>query len=202
MDFTMRAWKKSEGISGGCLLGLLLGIFLGLQSRPGMAENPGINIKYVTGAIDENTYRVNADIDYHFNAEIGKALTHGVALQFDTRFEVKKHRTWFWDKTIRIIMLKYKLQYHPLSGYYLVTNMGNGEHQQFQHLDEATAYLGKLKNYPLVTRNILESGDDQYYGLIDVRLDIQSLPAPLRPLAYLSAQWRLSSQTYAWDIHP
>jgi hypothetical protein len=202
MDFIMRAWQKSEGTSGGGLLFRLLVAFLCMQPLPGMAETQGLNIRYVTGAMFENTYRVNADIDYHFSAETEKALTHGVPLQFDTLFKVKKHRRWLWDKTISTVMLKFKLQYHPLSGYYLVTNIQNGERQQFLNLDNATGYLGKLKNYPLIARNALDADNGEYYGLINVKLDIQSLPAPLRPLAYLSTQWRLSSPTYAWGIHP
>jgi len=167
-----------------------------------MSETKGIAIRYVTGAMIGNTYMVNANIDYHFSAEAEKALIHGVPLQFDTRIKVKNHRRWIWDKTISAVLITYKLQYHPLSGYYLVTNMHRGERQQFRNLDDATGYLGKLKNYPLMTRNALGADTGVYYGLINVKLDIQSLPVPLRPLAYLSTQWRLSSPTYVWNIHP
>ena len=203
MDFIMRAWKKSEGTSSGWSLSCrLLVAFLLMLPQQGMSETKGIAIRYVTGAMIGNTYMVNANIDYHFSAEAEKALIHGVPLQFDTRIKVKNHRRWIWDKTISAVLITYKLQYHPLSGYYLVTNMHSGERQQFRNLDDATGYLGKLKNYPLMTRNALGADTGVYYGLINVKLDIQSLPVPLRPLAYLSTQWRLSSPTYVWNIHP
>ena len=202
MDFIMRAWKKSEGTSRWSLSSRLLLAFLVMLPLQGRSETQGIAIRYVTGTMIENIYMVNANIDYNFSAEARKALVHGVPLQFDTRITVKNQRRWLWDKTFSAVLLKYKLQYHPLSGYYLVTNIHNSERQQFQNLDDATGYLGKLKNYPLMTRNALGADNGEYYGLISVKLDIQSLPAPLRPLAYLSTQWRLSSPTYTWDIRP
>ena len=198
----MRAWEKSEGTSGRSLSSRLVVAFLLILPLPGIADNQGIAIRYVTGTMIENTYMLNANIDYHFSAEAEKALVHGVALQFDIHIKVKNHRRWLWDNTISAVLLKYKLQYHPLSGYYLVTNIHNGERQQFQNLGDATDYLGKLKNYPLITRNALGADTGEYYGVINVKLDIQSLPVPLRPLAYLSTQWHLSSPVYIWGIHP
>ena len=201
MDFIMRAWKKSEGTSGWNLSYRLLAAFLIMLPVQGWPESHGIAIRYVTGTMIENIYMVNANIDYHFSAETRKALVHGVPLQFDTSITVKKQRHWLWDEIIRAELLKYKLQYYPLSEYYIVTNMHSGERQQFQNLDNATDYLGKLKNYPLIARIALGAAvSGEYYGLISVKLDVQSLPAPLRPLAYLSSQWRLSSPTYTWVI--
>ena len=197
----MRGWKKSERASGRSLYSCLLVVCLLLQSRPGLADTHGINIRDVIGTMVENTYMINATIDYQLSAEAEKALSHGVPLQFDTAISVKKHRRWLWDQSISSVILKYRLQYHPLSGYYLVTNMQNGERQQFQSLADIMAYLGKLKNYPLITRTAFGAGAGEYYGQISVKLDIKSLPAPLRPLAYMSAQWRLASPTYAWSIH-
>lgn len=202
MDFIMHAWKKSEGTSGWSLSSRLLIALLIILPVQGRSETQGIAIRHVTGAMIENTYMINANIDYHFSAEAEKALVHGVPLQFDTRIKIKKHRRWLWDITISAVLLKYKLQYHPLSGYYLVTDMYSSERQQFRNLDDSTGFLGKLKNYPLTSRNTLGADTGEYYGVINVKLDIQSLPAPLRPLAYLSPQWRLSSPTYAWGIHP
>ena len=198
----MRGWKKSEIPSDQSLLFSLLIAFLLMLPLSGLADAQGIKIKNVSGTMQENAYMINADIDYHFSAETEKALIHGVPLQFDTSITVKKQRHWFWDRTLGSVVFKYRVQYLPLSGYYLVINMNNGERQQFQDLPAVLGYLGKLKNYPLISRKAFGAAPGVYYGLISVELDIQSLPAPLRPLAYISTQWRLSSPTYAWSIHP
>ena len=202
MVFIMHVCKKYKETTGRSLVLRMLVAFFLMQPLQGMTETQGINIRYVNGTMIDNNYLVNADIAFHFSDEVEKALTHGVPLQFDIGIKVKKHRRWLWDITIGDALLKYKLLYHPLSGYYIVTNLRNGERQQFRNLDNATGYLGILKNYPLITRNVFGFDAGKYYGLINVKLDIQSLPTPLRPLAYLSTQWRLSSPTYVWDIKP
>jgi len=38
--------------------------------------------------------------------------------------------------------------------------------------------------------------DDTYWIYLNIDLDIESLPVPLRPIAHLSSQWRLSSYWY------
>ena len=37
-------------------------------------------------------------------------------------------------------------------------------------------------------------------GLNEVYVDIEALPAPLRPVAYLSSPWRLTSEWYEWPL--
>ena len=38
--------------------------------------------------------------------------------------------------------------------------------------------------------------DETYWVYLQIRLDIESLPVSLRPVAYLSPQWRLNSDWY------
>ncbi|MGH8119969.1 MAG: DUF4390 domain-containing protein [Gammaproteobacteria bacterium] len=200
MDFIMPEWKKSERILLRNVLFCLVTALLPLQPLPCTAETPGINIRDVNGRVIDGTYVINADIEYHFSAETEKALKHGVPLQFNTTVTVKKQRRWLWDKTMSTIVLKYRLQYHPLSGYYLMTTMNDDEYRQFKTLSDVMEFLGKMKNQPLLSRDVLVAEAGKFYGRIRVRLDIQSLPVPLRPLAYISRQWRLASPVYSWSI--
>jgi len=200
MDFIMPGWKKSDQLRVRSVLFCLLTVFLSLQTFPCTAQTQGINIKDVNGKVIEDTYVINADIDYHFSAETVRALNHGIALQFVTRISVKKQRHWLWDKTMGTVVFKYRLQYHPLGGYYLVSGMNDGARRQFKKLSDVTDFLGTVKNYPLIPRTVFETDADGYYGQISVKLDIQSLPAPLRPMAYISTQWRLASPVYSWSI--
>jgi len=201
MDFIMHVWKKPERTRGRSVLFCLLAALLLWQPLPCIAATQGISIRDVNGRVIEDTYVINADIDYSFSAETEKALIHGVPLQFVTRITVKKLRHWLWDKTMGTVVYKFRLQYHPLSDYYVVTSMNDGERQQFKKLPDVTNFLGKVKNYPLVPRHVIAADTGEYYGQISVRLDIQSLPAPLRPLAYISTQWRLASPVYSWSIY-
>jgi hypothetical protein len=42
--------------------------------------------------------------------------------------------------------------------------------------------------------------DERYEGALRARLDIEALPAPLRVFAYLSDDWRLTSEWYTWPL--
>ena len=39
-----------------------------------------------------------------------------------------------------------------------------------------------------------------YSVRLQASLDIEALPLPLRPLAYVSPSWHLSSEWYTWDL--
>lgn len=168
------------------------------SATPG-AENRGIEIDYAGSTLESNIYLMDARIVYHFSDETRKALDHGVSLQIDIELRVKKHRPWLWDKTVTTTELNFMLEHHPLSGNYLVTNLANGRKRQFQDLTGALDFLGTIKNHPLIPRNLLAS-DGKYIAQIRAGLNIQALPAPLRPLAYVSSKWQLASPWHDWTI--
>jgi len=159
----------------------------------------GIKIDHAASTLENGVYLTDAHIVYHFSDETRKALEHGVSLQIDIELRVKKHRPLLWDKTIATTQLNYMLEHHPLSGYYLVTNMANGRRRQFQDLAGALDYLGTVREHPLVMRELLDS-DGRYSAQIRASLNIQALPAPLRPLAYVSTRWQLASPWHGWVI--
>jgi hypothetical protein len=47
----------------------------------------------------------------------------------------------------------------------------------------------------------VDSGEE-YEVLIHAELDIEALPSPLRPLAYITPAWRLNSDWYSWSLTP
>ena len=61
--------------------------------------------------------------------------------------------------------------------------------------------LGKIRNFPLLDEHLIGDKGHRYVRLRAL-LDIESLPSPMRPLAYLSSLWRLKSDWYEWPIEP
>ena len=59
--------------------------------------------------------------------------------------------------------------------------------------------LGRLESIPIIARERLSAGAD-YAARIRARLDIEALPSPLRPIAYLSPKWRLDSGWFEWRV--
>ena len=195
----MHALKKSNQIRTYRFCSILFA-FLSLWPLTVFSEDvKGIEIDYINGVMNGDVYTIDARILYDFGTEARKALDHGIALQIDIEFRVIKRRQWLWDKTITSKVLSYRLEHHPLSGHYLVTNLIEGSRRQFQRLESALNYLGTIKNYSLVSRGFLLP-NNVYIARIRALLNIQELPAPLRPLAYVSSKWRLASPWREWII--
>ena len=142
---------------------------------------------------------LDAVIKYDFNNEVLEALDHGVSLRIDIVIRIKKKRKWLWDKKIREDVINYKLERHPLSNHYLVTNLNSGNRYQLQSLDNALTAMGTIKNYKLIEARDLEK-KASYTGDIMAKLNIESLPPPLRPVAYASEHWQLKSPWQKWVI--
>ena len=197
MDSIMPVFKKSELY----WIFFLMPVITCMLFAPSgiQAQSPGITIDHFDGSVDKTMLNINATISYHLSKETTEALDHGVPLEFDIKLRIKKIRKWIWDETVTSGVVTYKIEYQPLSNQYLVTGIQNGDIEQFQNLEEVLQFIGKLKHYPLADINMI-SPEHHYVAQIKSTLNIQALPAPLRPLAYLSSQWRLSSHWQSWAI--
>ena len=176
------------------LLPLLLWLFI-----PASAWSQGIEFEKLESTLVGGIYLLDARIKYDFNDEILEALEHGVSLRIDIIIRIKKVRKWLWNKKIREDVINFKLERHPLSNHYLVSNLNSGNRYQLQTLNEALTILGAIKNYKLIKADDLEK-NAKYTGDIMAKLNIESLPPPLRPVAYASEQWQLKSSLRKWVI--
>lgn len=193
----MPVWKKNNTSSWKQSLFII--ILLSWSHVVNSKPTSGIDIKHASGTLNKDTYYVDAYIQYQFSEETQEALEHGIALQIDINLDVKKQRKWLWDKKIKSTTMSYRLEHHPLSGHYQVTNLNNYHRKHFQNIQGALSSLGLIKNFPLFNTIILMP-DSVYIAQIKAKLNIQTLPAPLRLLAYVSSNWHLASPWYEWVI--
>lgn len=191
----MRACKKYSGIA---VIRKIIYFFL-LLPQGSIADTNSISVNNAEGVIIENMYTVNATISYQLGKESRTALEHGIPLEFDIDIRIRKRRLWFWDQTLVNKTVTYRLEHQPLSGDYLVTRLDNGELEQFQNLEDVLKYVGEIRNFPLTDASSLEI-NGSLYAQIKSHLNIEALPAPLRPLAYISTDWRLSSPWQTWEV--
>ena len=175
---------------------LVLGLLLFLAP---LAWATGFTVLSAGTQLDQNVYRLDAVIDYDLSTVAKEALNNGVPLTIQMQMQVLRTREWLWDETIADIQQRYRLEYHALARQYLVTNLNNGELNSFPSRESAIEFLGRVRDFPLLDNSLLKPGDN-YYGRLRVRLDIEDLPAPLRPIAYLSTDWRLTSAWYIWPL--
>ena len=198
MDFIMHACKKPElQISSGSILAVVFILFF--LSGNCNAQLSGVEISRINGVVDNTMLRVDADIVYHLSMDTRDALEHGIPLEFDIEFRIKKEREWIWDETIVTKTITFRVEYQPLSGHYLVSQTNTSHKYQFRNLQEVLEFIGHINRFPLIGIDMIVP-DNNYKAEIRVELNIQALPAPLRPLAYISSQWQLSSPWQSWTI--
>jgi hypothetical protein len=93
------------------------------------------------------------------------------------------------------------LRHRPLSGLYELRSLEGSEPVSFATRDSALRALGRIIAMPIIARSELDL-DDEYVVRLRVRLDIEALPLPMRPIAYLRRDWSLASEPWEWRLKP
>ncbi len=180
------------------LIAMLIGLSVLLPARAESAQHAFV-IKSVETELKEGVYLVSAHIDYRFSNEALLALKNGVPLLILMDFEVVRSRSWWWDKTLAELEQGYLLLYHALSEQFIIYNLNSGTQDSYSSLDTALATLGHVHKLPLIDAKLLKKGG-RYLVRLRTFLDIESLPAPMRPMAYLSSDWSLDSDWVEWPL--
>ena len=185
---------KSNWVRAAVLLALSLGLLAAVGVRAA-----GFEVISAATQLEGGVYRLNARLEYHFSRAALDALQNGVPLTVQVEMEVRRRRPWLWDETVYALAQRWRLEYHALSRQYLVTNLNSGERRGYPSRIIALQAMGRIKDFPLLDQSLLAS-DERYEGALRARLDIDALPAPLRLFAYLSEDWRLTSEWYTWPL--
>ena len=160
----------------------------------------GIVISHASSKLVAGDYQLDAKLEFNFDPEMIDALEHGVSISIDINILIKRERNWLWDPKVKEKTLNFRLEQHPLSDRYLVTNLNDKNVRQFQTLDAALEFLGTIHNYLLVPRSAL-ARDEKYICMIKAELNTEALPPALRPIAAVSKKWQLDSPWYEWKIN-
>lgn len=149
--------------------------------------------------MQDKVYLLDANIDYQFSHTAMEALRNGVPLIVLLDIKVEKKRSWWFNKTIADLQQGYLLLYHALTEKYIVNNLNSGAQNNYESLSTALDRLGQVKDLPILDAHLVNN-DDRYIVRLRTRLDLESLPAPMRPLAYISSDWHLESDWYEWPL--
>jgi hypothetical protein len=176
-----------------------VGALLASISTSCLAE--AFTIRSVQTKLTDKVYTLSADIEYNFSDAAIDALQNGVPLIVLIDIEVEKERNWWLNKEVAELQQGYLLLYHALTEKYIVNNLNSGAQENYDSLHSAVAALGRVRSLPILDANLVSAGSD-YQVRLHTYLDLESLPAPMRPVAYISSQWRLQSDWYEWPLQP
>lgn len=163
------------------------------------ASEPGFHVQNAHVRLQDGAYLLDASIDFDFSPESIEAMDNGVKLTIVLDIEVlKKHL--LWHKAILKQQSRFRVGVHALSKRYVVRDLNSGETRTFRSVEEMADALGSVNGLLLFDREFLEAETD-YLARVRARLDIEALPSPLRPLAYISPEWRLDGDWYEWSLN-
>ncbi len=169
----------------------------GAASAP-PSDAPGFEVRSVETHVVGGVHQVDARIDFDFSDEIAEAMMNGVAITVAVEMQVLE-LSRLWDRQVAQVQARYQIQAHALSRQYLVRNLSTGETATYRSFEEMVERLGTIRDFPLLDDEVLEDGQE-YRGRIRANLVLESLPTPLRLLAYFKPSWRLSSEWKTWPL--
>lgn len=146
-----------------------------------------------------SSYLLSADIDYQLSDKAFEALQSGVPLYWDIQIVIQRPRAFLWPEILAETTLHYRLQYHALLKMYRIKNESNGEVVNVSTLSSALALMADLHDFHLLD-NAGKELPSAAVVAVKVNFDRDALPLPLRPMAYLSRQWSLSSEWTQWPL--
>jgi hypothetical protein len=179
----------------------LVAVLFGFALVSPSVSAEGFQVRSADSKLVERVYMLDARIDYRFSEPTLEALQNGVPLIVLVDIEVEQVRKWWFNKTIAELQQGYLLLYHALTEKYIINNLNSGVQENYDSLGSALAALGRIDDLPLLDANLVKM-DEQYQVNLQTYLDLEALPAPMRPIAYISSQWRLESDWYQWPLKP
>lgn len=165
----------------------------------GWAGSSGIKITGASVWIQDATYLVDLTLDYNLPDKVLDALDHGVPLVFIVSLRVERPRKYWWRSKVKQRSYKYRVRFRPLSSLYEVEESQQGEMRRFVTKDAVFAYLSELQQLEVIAQDELEA-NKSYLLALKSELDIESLPPPMRPMAYLTPSWNQSSGWSRWPL--
>ncbi len=168
------------------------------------AVSADFSVAEITPKIDKQALQLNGNLELILSAKVDEALTKGIPLDVTIGIKLYSERGWYiWDENIANWEIRRRIRYHALSRQYLVN--ANSEQpeevESFIELSQALKYMGTLNDLKLNFTSPVATGR-RYVVKIRAQLDIESLPAPLRPVAYASLDWHLNSGWSKWKVQP
>ena len=172
-------------------------VVLGISTHGAWAD---FVVRGVDTQFANDVLHISSVLDMGLSAKAEEALNKGIPFDVVTDLALIEHRRFLWSRVVTDRTLRQRVQYHALSGQYLVSDDGQ-DVERFPTAQAALAYVGSLNDMqiPLAKKKAID-GKMRYSLKLRVHLDIESLPAPLRPLAYVTPSWHHSSGWTTWAV--
>ena len=170
-----------------------------LAIASGAAFAGDIEFTDVSNTVENEIITVNGDAQLTFSDDAIDALNSGIPLVFDLDSRIKQVRRYLPDKKIFQTRRQLTIERHALSEQFVVTDSITADRRVFGTLSSAIENLGRIRNLAITDTGDLPKDATLQFS-IRLKLDIESLPAPMVAVAYLSPGWHMSSGWKKWQL--
>ena len=169
-------------------------------SSPSFADEAGSFQALRASVIEDETtsgFLLDGRFSITLSSGAKEALQNGIPLMFELQVQLVRVHRWLWDSVKVDLKQSRQIQYHDLSRSYVVKDIDAGTQRNFRRLSDAMVAAGTLENLLLANGRLIEN-DADYKIRLRGSLDIESLPTPVRLIAYVSSAWDMSSEWHTW----
>ena len=190
--------KQSKRILRGIVLAMAALAAVGTGLAQDRVEREGyFEVRSASTRIADGVHTLDARLQLVLSSEALDALTSGVPLTIELQMELIRVRRFVWDDAAAQLVVRFQLEYRPLSQRYIVNNLNSGDQDSFATLYSALNNLGRIQGLPVIDDALLERSED-YRIRVRAMLQTQQYPAPLRLLFFWRSEWQLQSEWFEW----
>ena len=153
----------------------------------------GIKLTELEYKVSNKVLMAAAKAELNFNSDMLAAVQSGIALYFDLHIKVVQPRPYIWNKERHRVKYTFSFRKHALSNQFVITNLVTGQRGVYRTIELAIDNLGEVDYLAVLDVKELSNTSDLFMELL-FELDIESLPAPMIPMAYISRSWHISSK--------
>lgn len=162
-------------------------------------KDPGIEVVSVQTYAKDRIYFMSAVIETKLPDYITLAVQNGLPLPLIIQIEVLNPNSWWFDESMVLVEQRYQIHYLPLLDAVQLENINAGSNSTYSSIEHALEKIGVIIDYPLLDREHFILADDTY-ARIRMKIDIDSLPKPLRTQTILGGSWNIKSDWKEWVL--
>ena len=149
--------------------------------------------------LENGVHLLESRLQLVLSTEALEALNAGVPLTIELQMQFIRQRRFYMDALDAELVVRFQLEYRPLSERYIVRNLNSGDQDSFATLYSALNNLGRISALPVIDDSLLRSNKN-YRVRVRAMLQTQQYPAPLRLLFFWRSQWQLQSEWLEWTL--
>ncbi|MFL6655276.1 MAG: DUF4390 domain-containing protein [Sulfurifustis sp.] len=168
---------------------------------PAVTYASGFKVSSVQARLTGPALQLSGNVELGLTPEVEEAIGTGIPIKLVFDVRLYRARPFLWDTKMASWKFSRELRYHALAGQYLINASADAPvaRESFATLGDALAQLGTLDGLTFVATTPLPR-DADYEVRVRASLDVEALPALLRPVAYTSRAWDLNSGWTTWSV--